>query len=57
MNKDYSSYFRIEENGSIYFTKSWDNDSFKDLEKELPIMLEQAHNEQRKFIRQSNRSK
>ena len=40
--KDYSSYYEIDEDGVTTFLKSWEEgDDFEDLEKELPLMLEQ----------------
>ena len=42
MAKDYSSYYEIDEDGVTTFLKSWEvGDDFKDLEKELPLMLTQ----------------
>ena len=49
--KDYSSYYEITDGGVIHFLKTWTNGKdFQDLEKELPIMLKQAHKEQNEFF-------
>lgn len=40
--KDYSSYYEIDENGVTKFLKAWEvGEHFTDLDKELPLMLEQ----------------
>ena len=40
--KDYSSYYEIDENGVTKFLKAWEvGKHFTDLDKELPLMLEQ----------------
>ena len=49
--KDYSSYYEICDDGSIHFLKTWTHGKdFQDLEKELTIMLNQAHKEQFEFF-------
>ena len=49
--KDYSSYYRISDGGTIHFLKPWTNGKdFQDLEKELPIMLKQAHKKQDEYF-------
>ena len=39
--KDYSSYYEIDDEGEVNFLKTWTNGKdFDDLEKELPIMFD-----------------
>ena len=49
--KDYSSYYRISDGWTIHFLKTWTHGKdFQDLEKELPIMLKQAHKKQDEYF-------
>jgi|ETN01SMinimDraft_4_1059930.scaffolds.fasta_scaffold48791_2 hypothetical protein len=39
--KDYSSFYEIDDDGVVHFLKTWENGKdFDDLEKELPIMFD-----------------